>query len=59
LNVSEAFSLNPKYRDAVAGKTIFLIDDVITTGSTIQAVAKVLKMNGAYSVYAASAGLAK
>ena len=59
MNVSEAFSLNPKYRDAVTGKTIFLIDDVITTGSTIQAAAKVLKMNGTYSVHAASAGLTK
>jgi ComF family protein len=59
LNVAEAFSLNPKYHDAIAGKTIFLIDDVITTGSTIEAAARVLKQNGASRIYAASAGLAK
>lgn len=58
-NVAEAFVLNPKFVGDISGKDILLVDDVITTGSTIEAVAQVLKQNGASRVYAASAGLAK
>ncbi len=58
-NVAEAFVLNPRCIGEISGKNILLVDDVITTGSTIEAVAQVLKQNGASLVYAASAGLAK
>lgn len=49
-NVKGAFILNPRYRDAVKGKKIVLIDDVYTTGSTVRECTKVLKKAGADSV---------
>ncbi len=41
------------------GKKIILIDDVITTGSTIAEAARMLKENGAAEIYALSACLAQ
>ncbi len=51
-NVSGAFRL--RRFSNVAEKKIILIDDVITTGSTISEAAKVLKENGAKDVFALS-----
>lgn len=56
-NMSDAFEIAQE--ELVKGKRILLVDDVITTGSTIQEVAKVLRHAGAASVTAGSAGLAK
>ncbi len=56
-NVAGAFSLK-RFGD-VAGKTVIIIDDVITTGSTVSEAAKVLKANGARKVFALSACLAQ
>ncbi len=39
---------------AVEGKTLLLIDDVVTTGSTLDECAKMLKIHGAEAVYAAT-----
>lgn len=58
-NVGDAFEIPGDRRLFVDGKTLLIIDDVITTGSTIQAVARVLKEAGAAKVIAASAALAK
>jgi len=41
-NVKNAFVLNKKYRDTYEGKHILLIDDLMTTGSTLRSAAKVL-----------------
>ena len=51
-NVKNAFYVkNSKH---IEDKTILLIDDVFTTGSTINACAKALKKNGALAVYSAT-----
>ena len=58
-NVGDAFEVYPLKRHLVQGKTLLIVDDVITTGSTIQSVARVLKSAGAERVIAASAAIAK
>jgi predicted amidophosphoribosyltransferase len=50
-NLSNAFLVTKPAE--IKGKTILLIDDVATTGSTIFECAKVLKTAGAGEVYAA------
>lgn len=41
-NVSDAFELNIKDKSFYEGKTLVLVDDLLTTGSTLQACAKKL-----------------
>ncbi|MEK7097061.1 MAG: ComF family protein [Patescibacteria group bacterium] len=55
LNTKGMFAVNSKCRDAkfcVSNKNIILIDDVITSGSTVKEATKVLKEAGAKNVYA-------
>lgn len=56
LNVENAFQV--KREKTFRGKNILIVDDVITTGSTVNECAKILKQNGANKIYAASAALA-
>jgi len=56
-NIAGAFSSEDGFESELGGKCILLIDDVITTGSTIKECAKVLKENGAAKVFAASAAI--
>lgn len=49
-NLKNAFEVNEKYRELVRGKKILLIDDVTTTGATLENCAKVLKKCGAKKV---------
>jgi len=49
-NVAGAFALNPAWRERLQGKTVLLIDDVLTTGSTIEACTRVLLRRGARAV---------
>jgi ComF family protein len=58
-NVDDAFTINKKFLTEVERKTFILVDDVITTGSTINACARVLLDHGAEKVFAVSAALAK
>lgn len=51
-NVKGAYGLKDK--NAVKGKTVLLIDDVVTTGYTMNACCKILIKNGAEAVYCAS-----
>jgi ComF family protein len=52
VNVAGAFAIKPNI--AVAGLSVVLIDDVVTTGSTLSACAEVLIGAGAASVKAVS-----
>lgn len=49
-NVSGAFDINPSYTGKLSGRDIVLIDDVFTTGATLEECAKVLKAAGAKTV---------
>ena len=49
-NLRDAFALSRP--ELVAGRSILLVDDIMTTGATINECAKVLRKAGAKSVYA-------
>lgn len=49
-NLKNVFAVNEKYREMVRGKKIILLDDVFTTGATLENCAKVLKKHGAKKV---------
>lgn len=52
INLNGAFSA--AYPELIAGKRILLIDDVCTTGATLAELTKLLKENGAETVFCAS-----
>ena len=49
-NLSGAFAIAPHHRKRIEGRHILIVDDVITTGTTLNAVARTLKRAGAASV---------
>jgi ComF family protein len=49
-NVAHAFALSPGQGEAIKGRAVVLIDDVLTTGATVEACAKVLRRAGASRV---------
>lgn len=49
-NVREAFAIHPRWQARAKGKTVLLIDDVLTTGATVEACARALKRGGARHV---------
>ncbi len=54
VNVRKAFTVPKRAADRVRGKRILLIDDLVTTGATLNAAARALKDAGAKKVYALS-----
>ena len=61
--LEDSFAISPRFEDAVADTHVCLVDDVVTTGSTADACARVLKTAGAAKVsvlcFGASSGTKK
>jgi len=52
-NLRNAFMVEPNISSQLKGKRVILVDDVMTTGATVNECARVLKMHGATSVHVA------
>ncbi len=52
-NVDGAFEIRARRASSIEGKTLLLVDDVMTTGATIKEAALTLKRGGAKAVFAA------
>ncbi len=53
LNAQKSYLLPKENREAVKGKNVILIDDVVTTGATVSRCASLLKRAGAGRIYVA------
>lgn len=58
LNVDRAFDLNYRKSGEIRGGTFLIIDDIITTGATVNEISRLLRMHGAVKVVAASVAVA-
>jgi ComF family protein len=58
-NVKDAFKINDKYKNQISGKKILLVDDVATTGATINEVIKVIRSENVKEIFAFSIASAR
>ncbi len=49
-NVQGVFRVQPRYKNALEGKRVLLVDDVLTTGATVETAARALLKGGACAV---------
>jgi len=50
-NVRAAFNLKRGQQEAICGKIVLVVDDVVATGSTIEECARILRQKGAKQVW--------
>lgn len=50
-NLRMAFEINPSHLETIRDKNIMIVDDIFTTGTTVNECAKVLKRNGVRKVF--------
>ena len=55
-NARNAYEFLPEAGELIQGRSVFIVDDVITTGSTVISCAELLLENGADKVVAVSVG---
>ncbi len=53
-NISGAFILNPKFKKYIKDFSVIIVDDVVTSGATLNECAKVLKRSGVKFVWGAT-----
>lgn len=58
-NVKGAFTINNEYIEVIKGKNIILVDDVVTTGSTVNEVIGILKENGCEKILTVCLAMAR
>lgn len=58
-NILGAFALNENYRGELKDKNIILLDDVITTGATVNECIKILREAGVNKIFAVSLAMAE
>lgn len=50
-NMADAFLLKKNSHQIISGKIVILVDDIVTTGFTLNECAKILRQNGAKEVW--------
>ena len=50
-NLNQAFTLNPKYKTRQIPLRVMIIDDIYTSGATMESCTRLLKSNGIHEVY--------